>query len=150
MVVLDINRSEIYISAEFKEIFAISNSIDKYLEDNFPDYFISYHYKNDVCEFHKDFRGYKKTLRSLINDITFNEKSLYRFNVVKGYHTTMKIDVDEYYITVTGKMYLDDRYYLESEGTYECKIGICKEKWTENGRQYIGADYIRIDDFYKK
>ena len=147
MVVLDINRSDLYISAEFKDIFAISDSIDKYLENNFPDYFLSYQYKNNTCNFHKDFRGYKKTLRSLINDITFNENSLYRFDIVKGYHTTMKIEIDEYYITVSGKMHLDKN---NTEGTYECKIGICKEMWTKDGRQYIGAYFIRIDDFYKK
>lgn len=148
MIVLDIkNRSDFYISANFKDIYAISDSIDKYLENNFPDYFISYHYKNDVRNFHKDFRGYKKTLRSLINDITFHENSLSRFDAVMGYHKTMKIEVDEYYITISGNMYLDDRY---RDCTYECKIGICKEKWTEDGRQYIGADYIKIDDFYKK
>ena len=65
MIVLDIkNRGDFYISANFKDIYAITDSIDKYLEDNFPDYFISYRYKNDVRNFHKDFRGYKKkTLR---------------------------------------------------------------------------------------
>lgn len=147
MVVLEIeNRGDFYTSANFKNIFAISDSIDKFLDNNFPDYFISYRYKNDECNFHKDFRGYKKTLRSLINDIIFNQNSLSRFDVVKGYHTTMKIEIDEDYITISGKMHLDDRYYY---GTYECKIGICKEKWTEDGRQYIGADYIKIDDFYK-
>lgn len=148
MVLLEIkNRDDFYISANFKDIYAITDSIDKYLEDNFPDYFISYRYKNDVRDFHKDFRGYKKTLRSLINDITFHQNSLSRFDAVMGYHTTMKIEIDEYYITISGNMRLDDRYY---DGTYECKIGICKEKWTEDGRQYIGADYIKIDDFYNK
>lgn len=148
MIVLDIkNKSEFYIYANFKDIYAISDSIDKYLDDNFPDYFISYQYKNDVCNFHKDFRGYKKTLHSLINDITFNENSLSRSDVVMGYHTTMKIEIDEYYITISGKIYLDGRYYY---GTYECKIGICKEMWTEDGREYIGAYFIKIDDFYKK
>ena len=141
MVVLDINRNDLYISSKFKDIFRISDNIDKYLEDNFPYYFISYQYKNNICNFHKDFRGYKKTLRSLINDITFNENSLSRFDVVMGYHTSMKIEIDEYYITISGKMYLDKN---NTEGTYECKIGICKEKWTDDGRQYIGADYIKI------
>ncbi len=141
MVVLGINRNDLYITTKFKDIFRISDNIDKYLEDNFPYYFISYQYKNNICNFHKDFRGYKKTLRSLINDITFNENSLSRFGVVMGYHTTMKIEIDEYYINISGKMYLDKN---NTEGTYECKIGICKEKWTEDGRQYIGADYIKI------
>jgi hypothetical protein len=141
MVVLDINRNDLYISTKFKDIFRISDSIDKYLENNFPYYFISYQYKNNICNFHKDFRGYKKTLRSLINDITFNENSLSRFDVAMGYHTTMKIEIDEYYITISGKMYLDKN---NTEGAYECKIGICKEKWTDDGRQYIGADYIKI------
>ena len=50
MIVLDLKtRSDFYISANFKDIFAISDSIDKYLENNFPDYFISYQYKNDVA-----------------------------------------------------------------------------------------------------
>ena len=148
MVVLEIeNKSDFYTSANFKDIFAISDSIDKFLDNNFPDYFISYRYKNDVRNFHKDFRGYKKTLRSLINDITFNQNSLSRFDAVKGVHTTMKIEIDEDYITISGKMHLDDRYY---EGTYECKIGICKEMWTEDGIQYIGAYFIKIDDFYNK
>lgn len=144
MIILEINKSDFHISEKFKDIFAISDSIDKYLENNFPNYFISYQYKNDICNFHKDFRGYKKTLRSLINDITFNKNSLSRVDIVMGYHTTIKIEIDEYYITISGKMYLDKKH---TEGTYECKIGICKEKWTEDGRQYIGADYIRIDDF---
>lgn len=147
MIVLDIkNREDFYTSANFKDIFAITDSIDKYLEDNFPDYFISYRYKNDVRDFHKDFRGYKKTLRSLINDITFHQNSLSRFDAVMGYHKTMKIEIDEHYITISGNMYLDDRY---CDGTYECKIGICKEMWTEDGRQYIGAYFVKIDDFYK-
>lgn len=148
MIVLDIkNREDFYISANFKDIYAITDSIDKYLEDNFPNYFISYRYKNDVRDFHKDFRGYKKTLRSLINDITFHQNSLSRFDAVMGYHKTMKIEIDEHYITISGNMYLDGRY---CDGTYECKIGICKEMWTEEGRQYIGAYFIKIDDFYNK
>ena len=141
MIILDINRNDLHISSKFKDIFRISDNIDKYLEDNFPYYFISYQYKNNICNFHKDFRGYKKTLRSLINDIAFNENSLSRFDVVMGYHTSMKIEIDEYYITISGEMYLDKN---NTEGTYECKIGICKEKWTDDGRQYIGADYIKI------
>lgn len=148
MVLLEIkNRGDFYISANFKDIYAITDSIDKYLEDNFPNYFISYRYKNDVRDFHKDFRGYKKTLRSLINDITFHQNSLSRFDAVMGYHKTMKIEIDEHYITISGNMYLDGRY---CDGTYECKIGICKEMWTEDGRQYIGAYFIKIDDFYNK
>lgn len=139
-------HSEFYTEIMDKLLSKIKSLVEPYeefLKNNFPNYFLSVKFENEFNKFYIDYRCVRKTILSLITDIIFNNNKFDRYKNTGGYIISCKIGVDDYKILISGMFYnYKNRKYIP----FNCEVYIAKEKWTEDGSHYIGADVIKFKD----
>ena len=139
-------RGEFYTEAMDKLLSKIRSLVkpyEEFLENNFPNYFLSTKFEDKISTFYIDYRGIKKTLISLITDIIFTQNKFDRCEIIGGYVRSCEIEMDNYKILVSGILY-NDKY--QKDIPFNCEVYIAKEKWTDDGSQYIGADIMKFEN----
>lgn len=139
-------RGEFYTESMDKLLSKIRSLVkpyEEFLENNFPNYFLSTKFEDEISTLYIDYRGVKKTLISVIIDIIFTQNKFDRCETIGGYVRSCKIEMDDYKILVSGLLY-NDKY--QKDIPFKCEVYIAKEKWTDDGSHYIGADIMKFEN----
>lgn len=116
---------------------------EEFLENNFPNYFLSTKFENKFSTLYIDYRCVKKTLVSLITDIIFTINKFERCETVGGYVRSFKLEMDDEKILISGMFHHDK---TQEDIPFKCEVYIAQEKWTDDGSQYIGAYFIKFEN----
>ena len=139
-------RGDFYNEAMDKLLSKIRSLVkpyEEFLENNFPNYFLSTKFEDEISTLYIDYRCVKKTLVSLITDIIFTINKFDRCETIGGYVISFKIEMDDYKILISGMLH-NDKY--QKDIPFQCEVYIAKEKWTDDGSHYIGADIIKFEN----
>lgn len=139
-------RTEFYNEVMSKLLSKLKSLVKPYegfLENNFPNYFLSTKFENKFRTLYIDYRCVKKTLVSLITDIIFANNKFDRCNTVGGYVRSFEIEMDDYKILISG-IFHDDK--SQEDVPFNCEVYIAKERWTDDGSHYIGADIMKFEN----
>ena len=139
-------RGDFYNEAMDKLLSKIRSLVkpyEEFLENNFPNYFLSTKFEDEISTLYIDYRCVKKTLVSLITDIIFTINKFDRCETIGGYVISFKIEMDDYKILVSGLLH-NDKY--QKDIPFKCEVYIAKEKWTDDGSHYIGADIMKFEN----
>ena len=139
-------RGEFYTEVMHKLLSKIRSLVkpyEEFLENNFPNYFLSTKFEDEFRTLYIDYRCVKKTLVSLITDIIFTINKFDRCETIGGYVISFKIEMDDYKILISGMLH-NDKY--QKDIPFQCEVYIAKEKWTDDGSHYIGADIIKFEN----
>lgn len=137
-------RSEFYnevMNKLLSKIRSLVKPYEEFLENNFPNYFLSTKFENKFSTLYIDYRCVKKNLVSLITDIIFTNNKFDRCETIGGYIISCKIEMDDYKILISG-MFHNDKH--QEDVPFTCEVYIAKEKWTDDGSHYIGSDVIKF------
>lgn len=116
---------------------------EEFLENNFPNYFLSTKFENKFKTLYIDYRCFKKNLVSLITDIIFTNNKFERCKTVGGYVRSFTLEMDDEKILISG-IFHDDKY--QEDVPFKCEVYIAKEMWTDDGSQYIGAYFMKFEN----
>ena len=139
-------RGDFYNEAMDKLLSKIRSLVkpyEEFLENNFPNYFLSTKFEDEISTLYIDYRCVKKTLVSLITDIIFTINKFDRCETIGGYVISFKIEMDDYKILISGMLH-NDKY--QKDIPFQCEVYIAKEKWTDDGSHYIGADIMKFEN----
>lgn len=139
-------RGDFYNEAMAKLLSKIRSLVkpyEEFLENNFPNYFLSTKFEDKFSTLYIDYRCVKKTLASLIPDIIFTINKFDRCETIGGYVKSFKIEMDDYKILISGTLHNDKH---QEDVPFTCEVYIAKERWTDDGSHYIGADIMKFEN----
>lgn len=139
-------RSEFYnevMNELFYKLKSLVKPYEEFLENNFPNYFLSTKFENKFSTLYINYRCVKKTLVSLITDIIFANNKFDRCETVGGYVRSFKLEMDDEKILISGIFHHDKS---QEDVPFTCAIYIAKEMWTDDGSQYIGAYFMKFEN----
>lgn len=132
------------LNSTLNEIRKITKIFDSFLNNNFPNYYLYVDYNDRENNITHSYRGYNKKIFDLIIDLIYSQ-NIFRGKI--GSIQYFKFDIDKYNIKVNGTIISYRERYMEY--TFDMKISIYKERWTEDGYKYICGDQVSLDDIVK-